>query len=141
MADNTYAAALNQDGTLNTAENPAQVGSTVSVFATGLGPILPAAADGAIVGQPLPVNVLPDGVYWIENTGFIGSIALSTSVSYGGPAPFDVAGVSQVNFVVQNTAQGIGYVSPYVLQAGEPMSVGALITPGSNGFFVHTAGQ
>jgi len=132
--DGVYAAALNQDGRLNTASNPAQVGSTVSIFATGLGPISPAQLDGAIVGLPLPVNVLQDGVYWLQDTFLIGLIAMSTTVSYGGPAPFEVAGVSQVNFVVQG--QG-----PYFLQAGGPMSVGALIVPGSNGFLVHVAGQ
>src|ERR1039457_5778718 len=60
--DGVYAAALNQDGTLNSADNPAAPGSIVSVFATGLGPITPPQADGTLVGLPLPNNVLPIAV-------------------------------------------------------------------------------
>lgn len=137
--DGVYAAALNEDGSFNTASNPAQVGSTVSIFATGLGPINPPQPDGAIVGLPLPSNVLQAGVYWLDDTFFIGVIAISTTVSYGGPAPFEVAGVSQVNFVVVKTEYG--GQAPFILQAGGPMSMGAIIEPGSNGFLVHVAGE
>lgn len=35
------------------------MGSIVSVWATGLGPIAPAQADGTLVELPLPNNVLP----------------------------------------------------------------------------------
>jgi uncharacterized protein (TIGR03437 family) len=143
-SDGLFAAAVNQDGSLNTASNPAQVGSTVAIFATGLGPIDPAQPDGAIVGFPLPSNTLADSVYWLYDTFMIGSIALSTTVSYGGPAPLEVAGVSQVNFVVQNTSQnmaGSSFVAPFILQAGGPVSMGVLIQPGSNAFRVHVAGE
>jgi hypothetical protein len=37
--DGVHAAAVNQDGTINSADNPAPVGSIVAVWATGLGPI------------------------------------------------------------------------------------------------------
>jgi len=40
--DGVHAAALNQDGTINSADHPAPVGSIISVWATGLGPIDPA---------------------------------------------------------------------------------------------------
>ncbi|MGA2131084.1 MAG: hypothetical protein ABSH50_02115 [Bryobacteraceae bacterium] len=138
--DGVFAAALNQDGSFNSASNPAQIGDIVSIFATGLGPITPPQPDGTFVGLPLPTNVLPDYVYWLEDTFFIGTIAEGTTVSYGGPAPFEVAGVSQVNFVVVDTSQpNFGQV-PFILQAGGPMDVGAIWAPGSNGFLVHTAG-
>jgi uncharacterized protein (TIGR03437 family) len=138
--DGVFAAALNQDGSFNSASNPAQIGDIVSIFATGLGPITPPQPDGTFVGLPLPTNVLPDYVYWLEDTFFIGTIAEGTTVSYGGPAPFEVAGVSQVNFVVEDTSQpNFGQV-PFILQAGGPMDVGAIWAPGSNGFLVHTAG-
>ncbi len=138
--DGLYAAALNQDGSFNTASNPAQIGDTVSIFATGLGPADPPQSDGAIVGFPLPVNVLQDQVYWLYDTFFIGTIAISTPVSYGGPAPFEVAGVSQVNFVVEDTSQRYSGQVPFVLQAGGPMDVGVVFASGSNGFLVHIAG-
>ena len=99
--DGFYAAALNQDGTLNSAANPAKFGSVVTVFATGLGPISPPQPDGAIVGMPLPANVLPvtmDG----EGFGIFGEITVPMAMQYAGPAPFEVAGVSQLNFVLNN---------------------------------------
>ena len=70
--DGYYAAALNQDGSFNSASNPAQVGSTVTVFATGLGAINPPQPDGAIVGVPLPANVLPVEMFWYQGSTLIG---------------------------------------------------------------------
>jgi uncharacterized protein (TIGR03437 family) len=57
--DGTHAAAVNQDGTINSETNPAPPGSIVAVFATGLGPTTPALADGGITKFPLPQNQLP----------------------------------------------------------------------------------
>ena len=97
--DGYYAAALNQDGSFNSASNPAQVGSTVTVFATGLGAINPPQPDGAIVGVPLPANVLPVEMFWYQGPTLIGLIPMYLAINYAGPAP----GVSQINFVVQDT--------------------------------------
>jgi hypothetical protein len=55
--DGANAAALNQDGTINSAAHPAAAGTTVSIFATGLGPITPPAKDGAVLVPPLPANI------------------------------------------------------------------------------------
>jgi uncharacterized protein (TIGR03437 family) len=41
----------NQDGTLNTASNPAAAGSVVSIYGTGQGQVSPAVPDG--IGAPL----------------------------------------------------------------------------------------
>jgi uncharacterized protein (TIGR03437 family) len=97
--DGTHAAALNQDGTVNSADHPAPVGSIVSVFATGLGPITPPQADGTLVGLPLPTNVLPVGVEAYEPEGS-GNVITPFVVTYAGPAPYLVAGVSQINFQI-----------------------------------------
>ena len=51
LSSGLYAAALNEDGTINSAGNPAPVGSIVSVFATGLGAIT-TLPDGAITPWP-----------------------------------------------------------------------------------------
>ena len=105
--DGVHAAAVNQDGTVNAAANPAPVGSVVSVFATGLGAITPAQADGTLVVPPLPANVvLPVGVqaptpifepchqpYQTCPAPYI-----YFDVTYAGPAPYVVAGVSQIDF-------------------------------------------
>jgi uncharacterized protein (TIGR03437 family) len=95
--DSVYAAALNQDGTVNSANNPAAPGSIVTVFATGLGPISPPQADGTLVGFPLPVNVVPVKVqaFWQD---FLGYGYIPYTVTYAGPAPYLVAGASQINF-------------------------------------------
>jgi uncharacterized protein (TIGR03437 family) len=54
----SYAAALNQDGTINSETNPASAGSIVSIFATGLGTMTPAPPDGSMVELPLPSQSL-----------------------------------------------------------------------------------
>ena len=100
--DGIHAAALNQDGSINSATNPAAVGSIVSVWATGLGPITPAQADGTLVGFPLPDNVLAVGVMASYTIGIPFGVPENEpfAVSYAGPAPDLVAGVSQINFQV-----------------------------------------
>ena len=96
-------AALNQDGTANSFNNPAPQGSIVSVWATGLGPITPSEADGVLVGLPLPHNVLPVAVTGIYQLGipFPITSSMTFNVTYAGPAPGLVAGTSQVNFQVE----------------------------------------
>lgn len=50
----------NEDGTLNSPENPAPSGSRVTLFFTGLGPILSELPDGAIVeedGKRIPAHI------------------------------------------------------------------------------------
>jgi uncharacterized protein (TIGR03437 family) len=48
---------LNQDGTVNSAVNPAAVGSLVAVYATGEGQTIPAGVDGQLDGSPAPAPV------------------------------------------------------------------------------------
>jgi uncharacterized protein (TIGR03437 family) len=102
--DGVHAAALNQDGSINSADNPAALNSIVSVFATGLGPIVPAQADGTLVELPLPDDVLPVGIeaQW-RNPLYMFSTAATTAqlvVTYAGPAPYMIAGASQINFQI-----------------------------------------
>jgi uncharacterized protein (TIGR03437 family) len=98
-SDGVHALALNQDGSINSASNPAAQGSIVSVFATGLGPISPQQADGTLVGFPLPTNVLPVTVgFVVANPPFGATIYNPFEVTYAGPAPDLVAGISQINF-------------------------------------------
>jgi uncharacterized protein (TIGR03437 family) len=71
------------------------------VWATGLGPITPPQADGTLVGLPLPGNVLAFGVeaiYW--GIAFASPVYEPFNVTYAGPAPNLVAGISQINFQV-----------------------------------------
>ena len=83
------AAALNQDGSLNSPDNPARPGSIVSLFATGSGLTDPPSADGEIAKQPLPRPRLPISVQTAD--------AQPLDILYAGAAPGLVAGVLQVN--------------------------------------------
>lgn len=85
------AAAINQDGTVNSASNPAVPGTIVAVFGTGFGMMTPAPQDGSLVSAPLPS--LSGSVNMFGGPGFV-------DVLYAGPAPAEVAGVVQVNFRV-----------------------------------------
>ena len=102
--DGVHAAALNQDGSINTATNPAAQGSIVSAFATGLGPINQPQADGALVGVPLPSNVLQTVVaaetLAISPPFGLTRVSSPVPTTYAGPAPYLVAGVSQINFQI-----------------------------------------
>jgi uncharacterized protein (TIGR03437 family) len=122
--DGVHAAALNQDGTINSADHPAPVGSIISVFATGLGPIDPAQGDGTLVGFPLPTNTAQVAVQAILVIigPFGGGQTIITPfvVTYAGPAPYLVAGTSQINFQVVKYA-------------------GTIFVESSNGFQIYVA--
>ena len=49
-----YAAAINQDGRVNSKSNSAPAGSIVSIYATGLGATTPSVPDGSLIIPPLP---------------------------------------------------------------------------------------
>jgi uncharacterized protein (TIGR03437 family) len=84
------AAALNQDGTINSEANRAAPGSIVSIFATGLGTLSPQPQDGIFVSNsPLPT---------LNQQVLLGSGDQFLDILYAGPAPDEVAGVMQINF-------------------------------------------
>jgi endo-1,4-beta-xylanase len=85
-------AILNQDNTPNSAANPAAPGSVVQLFGTGAGQMDPTVTDGQLVGLPLPV--LSAGLPIATVAG------LPASVGYAGPAPFEIAGMLQVNLTI-----------------------------------------
>jgi uncharacterized protein (TIGR03437 family) len=101
-------AILNQDSTVNSPSNPAEIGSIVSVFATGAGQTDPPGIDGQIAGSSLPGPLLPVSLR-------IGG--LDAQVLYAGAAPGLIAGVLQVNLAVP---QGVpsGPAVPIVLAVG-----------------------
>jgi uncharacterized protein (TIGR03437 family) len=87
------AAALNEDGSINSPKNPAVPGSVVTLYLTGLGAIDPPFKEGTIstgagvIRTGLEVNLYPS---WAE-------------ILYAGPAPGLLAGVYQVNIRVPET--------------------------------------
>ena len=84
---NGAGAILNQDFTVNTAANPADRSTVVSLYLTGLGQTNPASVDGQVVSTianlVTPVTVTING--------------LNAEVLYGGNAPGLVPGLAQVN--------------------------------------------
>ena len=89
MTGTGQAAAVNQNGSLNSASNPANVGSFVSLYLTGEGQTSPGGVDGKIAASaPYPMPVLPV-------TAAIGG--QTATVTYAGAAPTAVAGLLQVN--------------------------------------------
>jgi uncharacterized protein (TIGR03437 family) len=81
-------AIVNQDGTLNSAANPAARNSTISLYGTGEGQTAPAGLDGKIASGSPPKPALPVKVT-------IGGIA--AEVTYAGGAQGLVAGGMQIN--------------------------------------------
>jgi uncharacterized protein (TIGR03437 family) len=102
---------VNQDGTLNSASNPAPRGSTVAMFATGFGAMNPALGDGVIAPtRPTPTNT-PVAFVAVAVGGNVATIV------YDGPAPGAIAGLMQVNFIVPPAATP-GAAVPLQVQAG-----------------------
>jgi uncharacterized protein (TIGR03437 family) len=103
-------AILNQDGSPNSAANPADRGSVVVLYGTGAGQTDPAGEDGMISGGlPLSTPLLPMTVF-IDNQ--------PAEVLYAGAAPGMVQGVIQINARVPDTAS-IGPTTTVMFKVGD----------------------
>ncbi len=100
------AAALNQDASINTAQNPAAPGSVVVLYGTGEGATSPIRSDGPAVA-PLPKPILPVAVA-------IGG--RSAEVLYAGAAPGFI-GLFQINAVVPDETPA-NEATPVVVTVG-----------------------
>ena len=89
------AAAVNQDGTLNSPSNPAPIGSVISFFVTGGGQTSPAGVDGTVATAPLARQAIPLAV---QISGSL--VGDPYYVQYVGAAPGEIAGVTQINFQI-----------------------------------------
>jgi uncharacterized protein (TIGR03437 family) len=89
---------INQDGTLNSVQNPAPQGSVVTFYATGLNNTQPALTDGAIATAAAPLAIA---------SAVQLSLSTSSRILYAGAAPGDVAGVTQINLFIP-VSQGHG---------------------------------
>jgi uncharacterized protein (TIGR03437 family) len=103
------AVAVNEDGSINSAANPAARGSVIVLYATGEGQTDPPGTDGRIsnaaaLAKPvLPVTVLINGT--------------PAEVGYAGAAPGLVAGVMQLNVrIPENMPPGASV--PIVVNVG-----------------------
>ncbi len=85
------AAALNADGTTNSALNPAPRGTPIVLYLTGEGQTAPAGQDGRVILTDLRTPLLPV-------TATIGGEP--ATVLYAGSAPTLVSGLCQVNLLI-----------------------------------------
>jgi uncharacterized protein (TIGR03437 family) len=104
------AAALNQDGTLNSPSNPAPRGSIVAVWIAGAGPTDPPEMDGEITPVDGRANLT------LPLVAIIGDSMETADVVYAGVAPGLVAGVDQVNFRIPDDA-ATGPAVPLTIRA------------------------
>jgi uncharacterized protein (TIGR03437 family) len=116
----------NEDTSVNGPDNPAALGSSVVIFATGEGQTTPPGVDGKIATDTLPQPLQPVAVT-------IGGFP--ASIQYAGAAPQQPAGVLQVNATVP-IAVAPGSAVPVVLsvgsvpsQSGVTMGVGPVVPP------------
>ena len=103
------AAAINQNGSINTVSTPARIGSVISLFATGEGQTSPPGSDGKPAsGTPPTPNLL------VIVT--IGGVTVN-GLQYVGGAPGEVAGLLQINVQIPS---GItpGSAVPVVIRVG-----------------------
>lgn len=105
------AAARNSDNSANSAQSPAERGSVVTLFGTGMGQTNPASGDGVLAASPYPSPILPVAVQIGGETA---------DILYAGAAPGAVDGVLQVN--VQIPADLTAGSVPVVLKIGEHVS-------------------
>jgi uncharacterized protein (TIGR03437 family) len=103
-------AILNQDGTVNSANNPAAPGSTVSIYGTGGGQTDPPGVTGSVTTGTPPFPVLAATPVSVTIGG------QNAQIEYAGAAPGLVSGVLQVNVKIPTNA-GSGAV-PIVVSVG-----------------------
>ena len=117
------AAVTNADGTVNSPTNPAKVGSVVTFYGTGGGPMNPPGVDGGIwPSNPLAQFTLPVSVQ-MDIT--------DATVIYAGSAPGLVSGIFQINVKVPNIVPVPNIASPPSTVPLVIMEAGVSSTPGS----------
>ena len=90
-SSNHPAAALNQDGTVNTTGNPAKPGSVVTLFGTGGGATVPPSEAVEVTPLELrPMELTPEVRVFMPDGEIL-------PVEFAGGAPGLVAGVTQIN--------------------------------------------
>jgi uncharacterized protein (TIGR03437 family) len=101
---------VNQDGTLNSVQNPAPQGSIVTIYATGLDNTQPPLATGAIAQTAAPLAFANQLTLCCSGIG-----TGAGPITYGGSAPGEVAGLAQINFQVPTSnVHGLAAVSIFL---------------------------
>ena len=111
------AAALNQDGSVNSVSNPVGAGSAVVLFATGMGAMTPQPTDGS---HPAGIANAPAASYTAIVNGY------PAAIEYIGNAPTLVEGVVQVNVRLPDPipARGQAGIATVVVMTDQKNAVG-----------------
>lgn len=113
-------AIVNSNGTLNSTSNPAAVGSLVSVYLTGSGPVNPPVADGTPAGSS-PLSMLTSSY-----SATIGQT--NCVVQYAGLAPGAV-GLAQINIYIPQGLQATTYPLTITINGSASNTVPITVTP------------
>ena len=131
---NGAAAALNQDGSVNSAQNPAQPGSEVALFGTGGGQTDPASVAGEVTPLTLfPLVNVPQMLTYSPQAQ--NPYMAPLTVDWAGGAPGLVAGVTQVNITLPDVIPAVpGYPAGTlpVWMSGETISQSVTIFVAAN---------
>lgn len=95
-------AAVNPDGTINSASNPAHLGSFVAIYITGAGSTT-SPIDGQVASSTCGVSCLPVPLSSIQVKIGTRFLTVGNGITYAGNAPSLVAGMTQINFQIPAT--------------------------------------
>ncbi len=112
-------AALNEDGTVNSASNPAPLGTVVSLYGSGAGPLAPGLPTGAIAPTP-PAGSLSVSPLFRTCIG-------CSEILYLGSAPGLSTGIIQINVRIPAAAPGSGI---------RPLGIGIAVSQNQQGLFL-----
>jgi uncharacterized protein (TIGR03437 family) len=118
-------AIVNQDGTVNSANNPASAGSIVFVYGTGEGQTSPPGVDGMPDGSPTPTPIAQ------PVTATIGGV--NAQVLYAGGVPGLVAGVLQVNVVIPSGVAAGNSIPIVITIGGKTTQANVSLAVGTSG--------
>jgi uncharacterized protein (TIGR03437 family) len=127
--DSVYAAAINQDGSINTDVNPAPQGSVISLFAIGTGLWNGDLKTGQVSSTSLLAPILPVKVFIGSSSG------PEAEVLYAGSAPTLTDGVLQLNILLPISKE-FNLTTGFVLQVGDIQGPTATVWtrfPGTSG--------
>jgi uncharacterized protein (TIGR03437 family) len=105
---------LNQDGSVNSAANPAKAGSVIMLYVSGLGQTNPPGDDGLVNASPLPVPLAAVTVYFPGTPSAV-------APQFVGAAPGLIAGITQVNVQVPASIPSGTTIEISVNSAGAPL--------------------
>ena len=112
---------MNQDGTLNSADNPAHPGDVITLFATGEGQTTPVGVDGKSAAAPLPQPIVRPQVWIGLGSGPNCDDCDAAQLQYAGGAPGEIAGLMQINAVIPRDIQ-TGKTVPVLVTVGSGTS-------------------